>query len=57
MFYNSNNFKILEAAFRLNKLQQDLHFRNIGEYRDPRANKAKSLVFKELLKRASNPKR
>ncbi|HHU06445.1 MAG TPA: flagellar biosynthesis protein FlgB [Clostridiales bacterium] len=56
MFYNSNNFKILEAGLRLNKLQQDLHLQNIANIETP-GYKAKSLVFKELLKEASNPKK
>jgi len=56
MFYNSNNFKVLEAGLKLTKLQQDIHLQNIANIETP-GYKAKALVFKEILKEASNPKK
>ena len=56
MFFNSSIFKTLEAGVRLAKLQQDLHLQNIANIETP-GYKAKALVFKEVLKDASNPKK
>lgn len=53
MFYKSGNFKVLEAGLQLSKLQQDLHLQNIANIETP-GYKAKALVFKDVLKEASD---
>jgi len=53
MFYKSGNFKVLETGLQLSKLQQDLHLQNIANIETP-GYKAKALVFKEILKEASD---
>jgi len=53
MFYRSNGFRVLEAGLQLSQLQQDLHLQNIANIETP-GYKAKALVFKDVLKEASD---
>lgn len=49
MFYNSNEFKALQAGMNLTWAQQQLHMHNIANIETPKY-KAQSLVFDEVLK-------
>lgn len=53
MFYQSGSFRILEAGLQFSQLQQNLHLQNIANIETP-GYKAKALVFKEVLKKASD---
>ena len=51
MFFDSKDFKYLEAGVRLTTQQQDLHLQNIANVDTP-GYKAKSLSFGEVFKSA-----
>lgn len=53
MFFDSKNFKTIEAGIQLTWMQQQLHLQNISNIETP-GYKAKSLSFDETLKAAQS---
>lgn len=53
VFFNSKNFKTLEAGVQLTWMQQQLHMQNLANVETP-GYKAKSLVFDSVLENAQN---
>ena len=51
MFFNTKNFKVLEAGVQLTTVKQQLHLQNLANYETP-GYKSKSLVFDDVLRMA-----
>lgn len=51
MFFDTKNFKVLEAGVQMNWMQQQLHLQNLSNIETP-GYKSKSLVFENVLDNA-----
>ncbi|WP_099205331.1 flagellar basal body rod protein FlgB [Scatolibacter rhodanostii] len=53
MFFDSKNFKVLEAGVQMSWMDQQLHLQNISNIETP-GYKSKNLVFDDVLKTAQS---
>lgn len=53
VFYNSSNFKLMEAGIKIAQAKQDMHTHNIANLDTP-GYKAKAMVFKDVLTAEKN---